>query len=146
MKDKIWFDMDGTIADLYAVEGWEEMLGVTHNPFPYETAEPMLNMSAFARLLHKAQRLGYEVCIVSWLAIGSNEEYDIAVTEAKLGWLNEHLPSVVWDEVVIVAHGTPKAEIVGGGWLFDDEEKNRAGCGDRGLEPCEILKFLRGLE
>jgi phenylalanyl-tRNA synthetase alpha chain len=24
---KIWFDMDGTIADLYAVDGWLEMLG-----------------------------------------------------------------------------------------------------------------------
>ena len=23
---KIWFDMDGTIADLYAVEGWLQML------------------------------------------------------------------------------------------------------------------------
>ena len=23
---KIWFDMDGTIADLYAVEGWLPML------------------------------------------------------------------------------------------------------------------------
>ena len=53
---KINFDMDGTIANLYAVEGWLPMLRA-NDPTPYIEAEPMLNMSALARLLHKAQGL-----------------------------------------------------------------------------------------
>ena len=141
---KINFDMDGTFANLYAVEGWLDML-TSHDPTPYKLAEPMLNMSAFARLLHKAQRLGYEINVISWLAKNSNSEYDMAVTQAKIEWLKIHLPSVEWNEIHIVAYGTPKHEICGG-VLFDDEQHNRDMWGKGAYEPCEILEFLRGLE
>ena len=145
MKElKINFDLDGTIANLYGVENWLNMLRA-YDPTPYTQAEPMLNMSAFARLLHKAQRLGYEICVISWLSKNSTPEYDMAVTQAKIEWLQNHLPSVEWNEVHIVAYGTPKHEICGG-VLFDDEEHNRNMWGQGAYEPCEILEFLRGLE
>ena len=143
MEKKICFDMDGTIANLYAVDNWLNMLRA-YDPTPYAQAEPMLNMSAFARLLHKAQKLGYEICIISWLSKETTIEYDVAVTQAKLQWLRIHLPSVEWNEVHIVTYGTPKHEICGG-VLFDDEEHNRKECGIGGLEPSEIMEFLRNL-
>ena len=143
MEKKIWLDMDGTIANLYAVEGWLSMLR-NYDPTPYIQAEPMLNMSSLARLLHKAQRLGYEIGIVSWLSKESNQEYDNAVTVAKMEWLRIHLPSVVFDEIKIVAYGVPKHEICSG-VLFDDEEHNRKEWGVGGLEPSEIMDFLRNL-
>jgi hypothetical protein len=141
---KICFDMDGTIANLYAVENWLGMLRA-YDATPYAQAEPMLNMSAFARLLHKAQRLGYEICVISWLSKNSTAEYDMAVTQAKIEWLQAHLPSVEWNEINIVAYGTPKHEICGG-VLFDDELHNREMWGQGAYEPSEILEFLRGLE
>ena len=143
MVKKIWFDMDGTIANLYAVEGWLDMLRA-YDPTPYAKAEPMVNMSALARLLHKAQRLGYEVGIISWLSKCSNSEYDMAVTEVKVEWLRLHLPSVEWNEIKIVAYGTPKHELCEG-WLFDDEEHNRKMWGEGAYEPSEIMEMLRGL-
>lgn len=144
MEKKIWLDMDGTIANLYAVEGWLPMLRAS-DPTPYRQAEPMWNMSSLARLLHKAQRLGYEVGIISWLSKESNQEYDNLVTVAKIEWLEMHLPSVVFNEVKIVAYGTPKHSICSG-ILFDDEEHNRNMWGVGAYEPCELLEFLRGLE
>ena len=135
--------MDGTIANLYAVEGWLNMLR-TYDPTPYAQAEPMLNMSAFARLLHKAQRLGYKICIISWLSKEPTAEYDMAVTQAKLQWLENHLPSVEWDKIFILPHGTPKNSF-GNGFLFDDEEQNRNDWNGVALEPYEILDFLRNL-
>ena len=45
------FDMDGTIADLYGVENWLDYL-IAEDAFPYETAEPLLRLSALARRLH----------------------------------------------------------------------------------------------
>lgn len=141
---KICFDMDGTIANLYAVENWLNMLRA-YDPTPYAQAEPMLNMSAFARLLHKAQRLGYEIVIISWLSKTSNMAYDMAVTQAKIEWLKNHLPSVEWNDIFIVPYGTPKHEICGG-VLFDDEQYNREMWGQGAFEPSEILEFLRGLE
>ena len=143
MVNKIWFDMDGTIANLYAVSGWLDMLRA-YDPTPYAKAEPMVNMSALARLLHKAQRMGYEVGIISWLSKTSTAEYDMAVTAVKVEWLRKHLPSVEWDEVKIVAYGTPKHELCEG-ILFDDEEHNRTAWGEGAYEPNEIMNILRGL-
>lgn len=141
---KICFDLDGTLANLYAVEGWLNMLR-NYDPTPYIQAEPMLNMSALARLLHKAQRLGYEVCVISWLSKESNAIYDEVVRQAKLEWLRVHLPSVEWNEIHIVEYGTPKHELCEG-WLFDDEERNRELWGEGAYEPKDILEILRGLE
>ena len=40
----IWWDMDGTIANLYGVEGWLPMLRA-EDPTPYAEAKVMWNMS-----------------------------------------------------------------------------------------------------
>ena len=77
----IYFDMDGTIADLYGVENWLEYL-INKNAFPYENAKPLLKLSLLARILNELQRNGYRLGIISWLAKNSNEEYDKAVTDA----------------------------------------------------------------
>ena len=124
MKMMIWFDMDGTIADLYAVEGWLEALRAEQTT-PYELAEPMLRMSTLARQLNAVQRHGYGIGIISWCSKVSTEEYDRRIAEAKVAWLAKHLPSVTWDEIHIVPYGTPKYEVCGSGYLFDDEHKNR---------------------
>ena len=143
MSNKICFDMDGTIANLYAVENWLNMLRA-YDPTPYAQAEPMLNMSALARLLHKAQKLGYKIVIISWLSKEPTVEYDKAVAQAKMQWLQNHLPSVEWDEIHIVAYGTPKHELCSG-VLFDDEAHNREMWGEGAYEPSEIMNFLRNL-
>lgn len=137
---KFWFDMDGTIADLYGVDGWLEML-LASKPTPYEIARPLVNMARLARALNKAQRLGAEIGVISWLAKGSTPEYDKAVTYAKLKWLARHLPSVKWNEIKIVAYGTPK-QTLGNGILFDDEEKNRIEWGNEAYEPEKIFEIL----
>lgn len=141
---KIWFDMDGTIADLYGVENWLPML-IANDPTPYVVAAPMLHLATLARLLNKVQRAGYEIGVVSWLSKSSTTEYDKAVTAAKLAWLAKHLPSVRWNEVKIVAYGTSKITECGGGILFDDEDRNRNEWGEGAYEPSQILNILKGL-
>ena len=121
----IYFDMDGTIADLYGVDGWLKDLEA-HNPRPYENAKVMHNMSALARLLNKAQSNGIKIGVISWLSKTATEDYNKAVTKAKHKWLKKHLKSVNFDEIHIVAYGTPKSTVANGfGILFDDEERNR---------------------
>ena len=144
MVKKIWFDMDGTMVDFYGVMGWLPMLRA-YDPTPYEVAKPMVNMANLARLLHKAQRLGYEIGIISWLSKCSNDEYDQKVTQAKVEWLRVHLPSVTFDEIKIVAYGTPKHELCQG-ILFDDEKPNRDNWGQSAYEPKDIMEILRGLK
>ena len=120
----ICFDMDGTIADLYAVEGWLPMLRA-YDPKPYEMAKPMHHMATLARMLNKAQAQGHELCIISWCSKESTADYDALVAQAKRAWLAKHLPSVHWDVVEIVPYGQNKWETCKSGILFDDEERNR---------------------
>ena len=139
---EINFDMDGTLADFYGVENWLQYL-IERNPFPYDNAKPLVNMSALARRLHILQRKGYKVNVISWLAKNSNTEFDKAVTLAKLRWLHHHLPSVKWDGIYIVGYGTPK-HTIGCGVLFDDEEPNRKMWGEGAYDAHNILEVLKG--
>ena len=140
---KIYFDMDGTIADFYGVEGWLNYLN-EGNPFPYATAKPLVNMQRLARRLNLLKKMGYEICILSWLSKTSTPEFDKLVIKTKREWLSTHLASVEFDEIHIVAYGTPKHSI-GEGILFDDEIGNREGWGVGAYTPEEIFEVLKAL-
>lgn len=146
MKDGkwIWLDCDGTICDLYGVEGWLDML-IASDPAPYKLAAPLVNMNTLARKLNKLQRAGYKIGIISWLSKSSTPEYDEAVTAAKLWWLRKHLNSVKWDAVNIVAYGRNKWDVCGEGILFDDEKPNRDNWGGEAFHPNEMMKILSSL-
>lgn len=121
----IYLDLDGTVANLYAVEGWLNDLE-HYRTRPYDEAKPMHNMSALARALNKAQKSGIKVGVISWLSKTATEDYNKAVTKAKRKWLKKHLKSVQFDEIHIVTYGTPKSTVASDfGILFDDEERNR---------------------
>ena len=140
------FDMDGTIADLYGVPNWLEML-INHNETPYAIAEPLLRLNVLARMLNRLQREGYRLAVLSWLAKGSNAEYDERVTNAKLEWLARHLPSVHWDNINIVEYGTPKENFCETPFdiLFDDEEKNRENWNGIAFDVDDIMGILKTL-
>lgn len=147
----IYFDMDGTIANFYGVEGWLEYL-LEGNPFPYAVAKPLHNMNALARRLNNLRKNGWTVGIVSWLAKNSNAEFDAKVIEAKKRWLRKHLASVEFDEIHIVPYGTPKSTVpeIKNAILFDDEENNvieweeNSGWAFNPDKITEILTWARG--
>lgn len=143
---KINFDMDGTIANLYGVQNWLEML-IAEDTTPYAKAAPMVNMSALARRLHTLQRAGYEIGVISWLSKSGGLEYNERVTEVKRKWLAKHLPSVQWDSVIIIPYGTPKELFCGTAEdiLFDDEERNRESWTGIAYDVENILEILKGI-
>ena len=146
MKRTIWFDMDGTIANLYAVDNWLGKLR-SEDVSPYAEAKPLLNFSLLARYLNKLQTIGYAIGIISWTSKNGSYAYDCAVHDTKCDWLCEHLPSVSWDYVHITAYGVPKET-----WmkatddiLFDDNEEIRGEWDGEAYEPSEILSVLKEL-
>ena len=141
MTKSINFDMDGTLANFYGVEGWLDDL-INNNARPYEIARPLFNFSALARQIHRLQKLGYEVNIISWLSKSGKEAFNAEVTAVKKEWLAKHLPSVEFDNIVIVKYGTPKSTC-GNGILFDDEEANRNEWGEGAYDVANILEILR---
>ena len=144
MNKEINFDMDGTIADFYGVEGWLDDL-IAQNPRPYAEAKPLVDMEQLANELNRLQRKGYKVKIISWLSKTSTAEFDKKVIETKLAWLGENIKGVKWDKVDIVAYGTPKSHF-GKGIIFDDEANNRTEWGEGAYEPKDIFEVLGGLK
>ena len=142
----IWFDMDGTIADLYSVEGWLPMLRA-YDPTPYMMAKPMLRLSTLAYMLNKLKAQGYRVGVISWGSKVSTPEYLAAVTAAKIAWLTKHLPSVDFDEIHVVPYGMPKQDFKRNNTdiLFDDEKQNRDGWGENAHTEAEIMEILKAL-
>ena len=142
----IFFDMDGTIANLYGVENWLDYL-IAKDETPYREAKPLIRMATLARLLNSIQRKGHKIGIVSWLAKNSTEEYDIKVTNAKIEWLNTHLKSVQFDEIHIVKYGTPKSTFSNNinDILFDDEEPNRKEWKGTAFDVDNIIEILKGI-
>ena len=144
MTKMIWFDMDGTLADLYGVANWLEYLQA-EDTFPYDNAAVMHNFSKLARNLNRLQAQGWKLGIISWTSKNGSDLYNGAVALSKICWLHKHLRSVHWDSIKIVNYGTDKYHECGGGILFDDEEKNRNNWKDKAYTPDAIFSVLSGL-
>ena len=144
MTKAIYFDMDGTIANLYGVDGWLEML-INEDITPYAKAMPLVRLATLARILNRLQKDGWHIGIVSWLSKNGSEEYNKAVTKTKIEWLANHMPSVRWNEIKIVKYGTPKSMVVSksNGILFDDEEKNRTEWNGVAYDVNNIIEILK---
>ena len=131
MTKMICFDMDGTIANLYGVNGWLEMIE-NENPKPYEIAEPMWDMVELATTLKMLQARGYEIRVITWLAKDSTEEYKDLTRQAKLEWLEKY--GFPYNKFHGIAYGTTKANCIRKyldlneqAILIDDNDKIRQG-------------------
>lgn len=146
MRREIWFDMDGTIANLYGVEGWLDDL-INERVRPYEEARPLVNMQVLARMLNKLIKDGWSVGVVTWTAKNGTIEYNKRVAEVKKEWLNKHLASVRFTKVEVIDYGTPKSKVANdeNAILFDDEVNNRKEWKGKAFDVDEIINTLKEL-
>ena len=128
MTKMLVFDMDGTIADLYGVNGWLEMLR-NSDPTPYKVARPLVDMMELVKVLTTLKANGWKIAVTTWLAKDSDTSYDDLVRQAKLDWLNNY--NFPFDEIHLVKYGTTKANCTRKKAdfqiLVDDNEKIRKG-------------------
>jgi hypothetical protein len=141
----IYFDMDGTIADLYSVENWLPRLR-DEDATPYLEARPMCNMAILSELLIKAKAQGYGIGIITWLSKDATKAYKKAVRQAKKQWLNNYL-GVKLDEAHFIQYGTRKDYVAKDkkGILFDDDERVRMRWRGEAYNPTEqnIIEVLQ---
>lgn len=145
MATTIWLDMDGTIADLYGVTNWLNML-IAEDETPYAIAKPLVRMATLARLLNNRQKKGYRIAIVTALAKNSTPDYDKAVKKAKIEWLNKHLPSVRFDEIKFVPYTYIKNNANSGNdILFDDEARHLDAWTGTAVNAKQLIQTLKAL-
>lgn len=147
----LYFDMDGTIADLYGVNNWLEYL-LKSDVKPYKCAKG-LNLRIVSRYMNMAICKGYKIGIITWLPKGAHMDYCEEVARAKIEWVRKHLKSVdiKAENFHILRYGSPKElKAQNSDILFDDEITNREnwerahGLGTS-FEPCEIVSVLKSL-
>jgi len=143
---KIYFDMDGTLVDLYGENEWLKDI-INENARPFKNAKAIINLAVVAKLLNKIQKNGYEIGIITWTPKNATKTYNKAVAEAKIKWLKKHLPTVRWNEINIIPYGhtknyynTTEYDI-----LFDDEIQNRTEWNGKAYNTNEIIRVLKTL-
>lgn len=149
MVKMICFDMDGTIADLFAVRDWLPKLRA-EDPSPYAEAAPMWDMAELRKVLIE---LKIEVRIVTWLSKDSSEEYKSEVRQAKREWLDRY--DFPYDHFHGVRYGATKADSVRNllnenetAILIDDNAKIRSGWNlGEAIDPTAVnlIEYLRNL-
>ena len=128
MDRAIVFDMDGTIADFYGVNGWLNDLE-NENTRPYDIAEPLYDMEVLNALLDVLKLQGWRIIVTTWLSRGASVDFENATRESKKAWLEKY--GFQYDEIHLVRYGTTKGNATRrlGGFqvLVDDNEQVRKG-------------------
>lgn len=128
MNRTLVFDMDGTIADFYGVDGWLEYL---HNEdvTPYMQASPLYDMNVLKVVLNTFKKKGWKIVVTTWLSKGGSKEFNDRTRVAKKDWLDSY--EFPYDELHMVKYGTTKANCTRklGGFqiLIDDNADVRKG-------------------
>lgn len=114
----IYFDMDGTIADLYTVSNVFTRLD-SFDATPYSEALPIeKNIS----LLKDYKSKGYKVVILSCLSKITNDKMDKDTCTNKDKWLNRYVGKEYIDERIYIPYTKHKEDYVKeSGILVDDD-------------------------
>ena len=102
---KIYFDMDGTVYNLYGIENWLPKLRNEESGV-YVEGEPLVDMEELAEVCMSLIAKGYQIGIITWLTMGASEEYCERTTKEKREWAKLFMPYV--SEFYAQEYGTPK--------------------------------------
>lgn len=137
MEKRLYLDMDGVLSSLYTVPKWLEKLR-NEDYTPYLEAVPMVDMALLKEILAALRSKGYKIGVITWGSKEAMEDYDRAVHNAKIYWLQRH---GIWQDVKenfhFLHYGIPKNTITCGEacYLVDDEERNRNEWNGVALDP-----------
>ena len=124
MKKAIYFDMDGTLAALFFVKGYDKMLA-DGDTTPYTIARPLYNVDEMKAEIARLKNLGYSIGVISYYGKDSDKEMIKRTRKAKKEWLNKYFPYA--DEIHIINPNTKKSRAakIKNAILVDDSTKNR---------------------
>ena len=127
----IWFDMDGTIYELYRIPNWLERVremdaSVFSDGFPRNEYE-RIDIAVEALI-----EQGWQVGVITWAPKGATMEEVNEVGEVKFDWLCRYFPALSNGHFACIPYGESKAQFLeemGDGYevnyLVDDNKEVR---------------------
>lgn len=118
----IYFDLDGTIADLYGFNGWLDCLQ-NEQTTPYAEAGLLVDGEQLRNFLAAGKAAGVLFGVISWGAKNASKDYQKAIRRAKVAWLKKNDLLEYFSDLHVVKYGTPKNRAAKNrtGVLIDDE-------------------------
>ena len=109
MAKTVWFDMDGTLYDLYNIPGWLELLQM-EEPGIFRHGQPMYNPFFIRQAILALIAHGWQVGVITWAPKGVAEEepFFIETKRAKQEWLRRHYPELL-ENFYCLPYGQSKA-------------------------------------
>ena len=108
MSIKIYFDMDGTVYDLYNVDNWLEKLR-SEDVSVYSTGNRLFS-DDFYKVVSALMRYGVRFGVITWGSMTATPEFEEQTRQTKLQWVKEHLPFV--ESFHYQQYGTPKQQAI----------------------------------
>ena len=111
---KIFFDLDGTLFDLYSKKNWLERLqnedatvfdgdGMTRGFMPDID-------HTFFEVINDLLDKGVQFEVITWLPMNASPEYEFACELRKRLWVKENLPFI--SKVTCLSYGMPKQNAI----------------------------------
>ena len=108
---KLYFDLDGTLADLYNEVNWLERL-LNKEEGLFKTLKPLYDLEELNRVIGNLALDGWTIGVITWLPMGATPEYEEQVRKEKQEWIDNNLCAI--DEIHFQSYGTPKHSVVKG--------------------------------
>lgn len=121
MNKVVYFDMDGTIADLYGVSDCFKRLD-NMDATVYSEAKPI---DKYINMLKEFHTMGYRVVILSALGMVSSKQFDKDTVRNKGIWLDTYVGKEYIDERIYIPNTKHKElyQLFGKGILVDDDDR-----------------------
>lgn len=108
-KKKLYFDLDGTLADLYSEVNWLERLRSMEEGL-FKTLKPLYDLEELNTMIGRLALDGWTIGVITWLPMGATPEYEEQVRREKQEWIESNLCAI--DEIHYQSYGTPKHSVV----------------------------------
>ena len=143
----IYFDMDGTIADLYGYPSWLEALRAERIEPYIEYGDCLDNINELVIVLDGFKALGITIGVISWGAKNATTAYTRKVKSAKRQWIKQRYPQML-QEFHVVKYGTPKHKVrkIQNSILVDDNAEVREQWDGDTIDATDTKKMLKSLQ